>query len=130
MSHVGQKRGRPKGRVPGSLRWEGDREGIPKTSVWRDRLRAEVIAIHPWLGDHVPWSYRQFERYARALRTWAGEPAHRAQWTRYANARVERWVRDRKSEFIPWTVSRFLCDQLETFASHRGWSPRRPVRGR
>lgn len=101
---------------------------MPKTSVWRERIRAEVIAEHPWLGEQVPWSYRHFERYRRALRAWAWEPAHRKQWVRYANARARRWLRDRESQFIPWTVSRFLSDQVESYARRRGWSRKRARR--
>lgn len=153
MSHVGQKKtprvgrgapdrgdppdsragprrkpGRPKGRVAGSLRWEENREGVPKTSVWRERVRAELVILHPWLAGRVPWSERHVERYARALRTWVRDPAQRKQWVRYANTRAERWLQDRESDFIPWTVSRFLCDQLEAYARDRGWSAPPPRR--
>ncbi len=125
MSHVGHKRsGRPPGRVAGSLRWEGERDGVPKTTVWRERLREEVIAEHPWLRQQVPWSYRHFERYRCALRTWAREPARRREWVEYANANAARWLRERDPTCIPWTVSRFLIDQLEVFARNRRWPPK------
>lgn len=126
-SDPARKPGRPKGRVAGSLRWEENREGIPKTSVWRERNRAELVALHPWLAGRVPWSERHVERYARALRTWTRDPAHRKQWVRYANARAERWLQGRESDCIPWTVSRFLCEQLESYARDRDW-PAAPSR--